>query len=133
MAQKTTAQREKLARLLKEGTPVCEALLEAGWSETQARKGRGAIPKAVLRLLTPKVKKLLDLGNIDANVQERLVRGRLVQNTIDGRDSGSMSAKILGSDRRVNMFVPDVQQGIIVISAPKEVLENKTKLLESDE
>jgi hypothetical protein len=137
MAQKTKAQRQKLARLLKEGTPVCEALLEAGWSETQARKGRGAIPKAVLRLLTPKVKKLLDLGNIDPDMQEKLTRGRLTMNVIEGSDKGVQSAKALGSDRRVNMFVPDVQQGIIVVVPPTSLTsmtpEQKKQLLEGDE
>lgn len=122
--QKTKAQRQKLAQLIKEGTPVCKALLEAGWPASQARKGKSAIPKAVLRMLTPKVKKLLDLGNIDANVQEKLARGRLVHNTIEGKDSGSMSAKLLGSDKRVNMFIPDIQQGLIILGTPPAALGN---------
>jgi hypothetical protein len=131
--QKTLAQSQKLAKLLKAGTPVCKALLDAGYSETQARKGRRAIPKKVLRMLTPKVKKLLDLGNIDPHTQENLARGRLALNTIEGKDGGSMSAKILGSDRRVNMWQPDIQQGLIIITPPQSVLENKAKLLKSDE
>jgi len=39
---------------------------------------------------------------------------RLAQNAIAGKDGGAQSAKILGSDRRVNMFTPDGQVGVTV-------------------
>ena len=37
------------------------------------------------------------------------------KNVIKGKDGGAMSAKILGSDKRVNMFQPEVQQNVLVL------------------
>ena len=52
-------------------------------------------------------------------MQQDLVRGRLVENTIRGKDSGSMSAKILGSDKRVNMWTPEQRNNVLILQAPR--------------
>ena len=72
-------------------------------------------------------------GNITVQQQENLVRGRLVLNTIRGTDNGTPSAKALGSDKRVSMWQPEVQHGVIVLSPPA-VLQNpevRKQMLES--
>src|SRR6266576_4511454 len=112
------------------GDSLKQALMSAGYSESTANGGWDAVPNRVMRLLGKKGIRFKTLGEIDAATQEKLVRGRLVYNTIKGSDKGVLSAKALGSDRRVNMFQPDIQAGVVVISIPQNVLENKSKLLE---
>ena len=114
------------------GDSLKKALMSAGYSEQTANHGWDAVPNRVLKLLSRKGLRLKALGEIDAATQEKIVRGRLVYNTIKGSDKGVLSAKALGSDKRVNMFVADVQTGVIVISAPTQILENKAKLLAED-
>jgi hypothetical protein len=129
--RKTPAQHKKLASLLAQEVPVGEALREAGWSDRQSMKGWDAVPDAVLAKLPKKARKLIALGKTDKETRKHLVRGRLVANTIQGKDGGAMSAKILGSDTELNLWQPDFQQGLIILQAPQAVLDNKEKLLAS--
>lgn len=127
--RKSKAQRAKLAQLLANDTPVGAALIAAGWSETQAMKGWGAVPDAVYQKLPKEAKRLMALGKIHKDARRDLVRGRLVSNTISGRDGGAQSAKILGSDTELNMWQPELNQGVIILQAPREALEHKAELL----
>jgi hypothetical protein len=77
------------------------------------------IPKVVMALLG-KDTSLVELGAIDVATQERLVRGRLAFNTIRGRDGGVQSAYRLGMDKRLGMFQPESQVGVIVVNAPSQ-------------
>lgn len=106
--------------------------MNAGYTRATASHGLANVPNRVVKLLAKKGIRLLELGQIDAEKQEQLVRGRLVYNTIKGKDSGVLSAKALGSDKRISMFAPDVHAGVIVISVPNQVIENKEKLLSDD-
>jgi hypothetical protein len=111
----------KTAELLRAGESIRSAMTKAGYSINSSSSGIASIPKGVMHLLGKKESRnLLELGKIDAGQQEELVRGRLVWNTIQGKDAGAMSAKLLGSDRRINMFVPDMQTGVIVVTQPKD-------------
>lgn len=127
--RKTPAQRAKLAQLLANDTPVGDALVSAGWSPTQAAKGWNAVPDVVLAKLPKKAHKLIAMGKADKDTRRNLVRGRLVSNTIAGKDGGAMSAKILGSETDLNMWQPEVNQGLIILNAPREALERKAELL----
>jgi hypothetical protein len=51
--------------------------------------------------------------------QQNAIRGRLYENVILGVDKGVQSAKVLGADKRVSMWQPDVQTGLVVLQAPK--------------
>jgi len=115
------------------GDSLKKALTDAGYSESTAAGGWDAVPNRVVKLLAKKGLRLKELGKIDPETQEQLVRGRLVYNVIKGSDKGVLSAKALGSDKRINMFAPDIQAGIIVISVPNTVIENKAKLLEDSD
>lgn len=136
-----TERQEKLAegltRLDQPGVTLKRCMMEAGYSERTANNGWEGVPNRVVRLLAKKGMRLKELGSIDAETQEKLVRGRLVYNTLKGSDKGVMSAKALGSDRRVNMFVPDSQTGVIVLQMPQAVenvtLEQKNQLLQAPE
>jgi hypothetical protein len=50
--------------------------------------------------------------------EEAMVRGRLLENVIIGSDKEVQSAKQLGADKRVAMWQPDSQVGLVVLQAP---------------
>jgi len=127
--RKTPQQHKKLARLLAQDVPVTKALIEAGWSPAQALKGWETVPDVVLVKLPAKAKKLIALGKTDKDTRRNLVRGRLVSNTISGKDGGAMSAKILGSDKELSMWEAESQTGVVVLTAPQSLIDKKEELL----
>src|SRR5262249_42472259 len=127
--RKSPQQHAKLAQLLANDTPVGEALRTAGWSARQSAKGWESVPDLVLAKLPAKAKKLVALGKTDKETRRNLVRGRLLSNTISGKDGGGMSAKILGSDRALGMWEPELNSGLIILQAPRELLARKAELL----
>jgi hypothetical protein len=128
---KTPEQYAKLAELLTANTPVCEALALAGWSKTQALKGWKKVPPVVMAMLPKPMQKLIDLGKKTSPDDRRnLVLGRLVENVTSGTDKGAMSAKILGSDRELNMWQPDQLAGVVILGTmPQSVQTPKEDLL----
>ena len=130
---KTPKQHKKLGQLLAQDVPVGEALREAGYSERQAMKGWAAVPDKVFVTLPKKAQRLMALGKTDKESRKNLVRGRLVENVLKGKDGGAMSAKILGSDTELNLWTPEFQQGLVVIQMPQFAIENKDKLLNEPE
>ncbi len=46
------------------------------------------------------------------------MRGKLLQNVLEGTDSATQSLKMLGQDRRVNMFAPESTSGYVIIEMP---------------
>lgn len=130
--RRPTAQHRALAVELGKGEEIKKSMLKVGYAPNTANRGIAGVPKVVLALM-PKDVPLIDLGRISATHQEEIVRGRLVYNTLTGSDKGVLSAKALGSDRRVNMFTPEVQTGIVVIAGPNQVLADKDKLLQAPE
>lgn len=124
---------DELMKLEQPGHTIYKSLMDAGYCESQAKQGWAGVPKKVIQLIAKKGARLVEFGSIDAATQEKLVRGRLVYNTIKGSDKGVLSAKALGSDRRVAMFQPDAVAGIIVIQAPTRIAEDQQKILEAEE
>jgi hypothetical protein len=95
-------------------------MLDAGYAPSTARRGRAALSQPMWEALARESNKLELLGRkISPERQENLVRGRLVLNTLRGRDNGSQSAKLLGSDRRIAMWQPENQVGLVVLQAPQ--------------
>jgi hypothetical protein len=84
-------------------------------------------------LLPAKCKRLMNLGSVDPQTRRKLVRGRLVDNVIKGKDGGAMSAKILGSDSELNMWQPELNQGLVIISVPQSAIDNKRDILNAAE
>ena len=126
-------QYPEMAKKLAKGIRPRDVLLEAGYSETQASKGWAAVPDGVKLLLPAKGKRLMNLGSVDPQTRRKLVRGRLVDNVIKGKDGGSMSAKILGSDSELNMWVPEQNQGLVIINVPQSAINNKADILNGQE
>ena len=50
--------------------------------------------------------------------QQNAIRGRLYENVILGVDKAVQSAKALGADKRVSMWQPDSQVGLVVLQPP---------------
>lgn len=127
-------RQEKVLANLRDNMPVTAALLDAGYSENVAAHGMDAVPKIVLQVIAKSKDKtnFIEIGKaINSQQQEHLVRGMLTYNVINRSDKGVMAAKALGSDKRVSMFQPDVQAGIVVISAPTQAVDKSDKLLEA--
>jgi hypothetical protein len=131
--RKTPAQKRKLAKLLADEVPVCEALKQAGWSPSQAAKGYAKVPTDVLKMLPKKAQKLIALGKMDKRDLETLGMGRLAKNIQDGKDGGTQSVKVALSHREINAWVPDQQMGLIILQAPAKIAENAQQLLDSEE
>ena len=90
------------------------------------------MPDAVFLKLPKKAKRLVALGRIETDTRRDLVRGRLVSNTITGTDKGAMSAKIVGSDRELNLWEPESQTGVVILQKPQIALDHKRELLGED-
>ena len=132
--RKTPAQHKKLANLLGKGVPISKAMVQAGWSETQAAKGYKKIPEAVLKMLPKSARSLITLGKTtEPDDMRALVHGRLIRNVTQGTDKGAQSAKILGSSRDLNMWTPDMQMGVIVLQMPQAMLDRKAEMLKEPE
>src|SRR6266513_1049506 len=99
----------KAARMLAQGESYSSALLAAGYSANVAKKGRAGVPDKVLRMVPRKAAKLREMGKLGSDVYRELVLGRLAENTIQGKDSGVMSAKALGSTRALDLFHTESQ------------------------
>jgi hypothetical protein len=65
----------------------------------------------------------MNLGSVDPQTRRKLVRGRLVDNVIKGKDGGAMSAKILGYDSELNMWQPELNQGLVITSVPQSAID----------
>src|SRR5215472_14527730 len=139
MRRRTEKHKKEMAQAIIDrvhvgGEPISKVLLDYT-TPLQAKKAWAAVPREVLKLagLSKKGEALAALRRqLDAKSQEDLVRSRLAQNVIAGKDGGSHSAKLLGSDRRVNMFTPDVQAGLIILNAPQSLIDRKDEILNGE-
>jgi len=137
--RRTEKQKKEMAQAIIDrvhlgGEAISKVMLDFT-TPRQAKKAWAAVPQDVMRMagLSKKGKLLAKMGRqLDAKTQEDLVRGRLAQNVISGKDGGSHSAKLLGSDRRVNMFTPDQQLGVIVLNAPQSLIDHKDEILNGE-
>ena len=124
---KTAQQHQEFARAYVTGVPLKRALVLAGYSPKQAKKGMVIVnrSKGLRQAIIEHARLLVELGsNISAREQVNLVRGRLVLNTIRGIDKGTSSARALGSEKRVSMWRPENEMGVLVISPPASFDEN---------
>lgn len=113
--RRTPQQIEAFRRVAESGGSIREAALAAGYAPSVAAKGRCDLP-SVLEEMLPKIKEHIALGQkLNPQEQEAYVRGRALALAENGSDKGAQVLKLLGSDRRVNMFVPDTQIGVIVV------------------
>jgi hypothetical protein len=121
-------QQRKAARLLANGVPIKQALVAAGYSEAQARKGVAAI-KSRAGLCQALVE---EARHWTPEVRAALIRGRLIWNVIHGVDRGARSAKLLGAEKDVSMWLKTEQQGVVGVSTRASFPEYNQRLLDED-
>ena len=129
---KTAQQHQEFARAYVAGAPLTRALVLAGYSTKQAKKGMAIVnrSKGLRQAIAECGKLLAELGgNVTVQQQENLVRGRLVLNTIRGTDNGTASAKALGSEQRVSMWRTNDYQGLVIVSAPPNLVKKRNMLV----
>lgn len=100
---------------------------------SQSKKGWDAVPAQVKIKLPKKFQHLVELGKTDKESRKNLVRGRLIENAVKGKDGGAQCAKILRTDKELSMFVPDLQAGLVVIGELPSTYDARLKNLLSDE
>jgi hypothetical protein len=118
----------KIGKLCAKGLTLTDAMEAGGFSKASAKRGmssmnedgelifKSARDKAAMK----KLGKFALIGKeVNAEQQENLVRGALLANVANGEDKASQSLKMLGTDRRVNMFTPESASGVIVIQAAR--------------
>jgi len=72
-------------------------------------------------MLPKKTKALMDKGRAlkaDDSAMEKLILSRLGENIVQGKDSGTQSAKVLGSHRDLNMWKSVRLSGVIILQTP---------------
>lgn len=118
---KTAEDHKKFAQAVAGGASIREAMVTAGFSDKQARKGRAALSKPMIEALAAQSKELIELGKkFDAEQLEHMVVGRLVMNTMNGSDDGVQSAKQLGNHKSLALWQPENVTGIFLNRPPKE-------------
>jgi hypothetical protein len=116
----TPAMAEKAAEALARGLTPTEALREAGYPPSTVKGGKRGINRAIRAELKRIGGRYIEMGrDLSPEDQENIVRGRLLENVILGTDKGVQSAKQLGSDKRISMWQPDSQVGLVVLKAPE--------------
>jgi hypothetical protein len=96
---------KKAAEGLARGLSPTQALREAGYPPATVNRAGAGINKMIRAELKTMGRKYIEMGrDLTPEDQEALVRGRLMESRILGNDKGTLSAKMLGSDRRVAMW-----------------------------
>jgi hypothetical protein len=128
-----TDRHRKVAHgILVEGKAIRTAMLDAGYSQASANQGMARIKRSVplAAAYAQEVERLKNSPVPPAGIRAQIVRAKLLENVAHGRDESVQSLKLLGQDKELALWQPEVQQGIIVITPPRSALKD---LLESDE
>src|SRR5690348_2759142 len=114
------------------------AMIAGGYAKSSSQRGKASMThtdrdkfdNAVERHMKRTLGEYAELGEkITAEQQEKLVRGALIANVASGEDKAVGSLRLLGNDKRVNMFTPESASGVIVIQAvPIPSFDNIPKL-----
>ncbi len=111
--------------VLRKGKPIGEALVAAGYSETQSKKGMGLVKRIkALGIAFREETRLIEAEQAEGplvpnnwNARETLIVDRLEKNIKAGKDDGVMSCKLLGSHKALNLWHVDSVTGTIIINA----------------
>lgn len=103
----------KFADAIEAGCTIREAMLRAGYSEGTAAMGVQGLSQAMKNVLAQRhIKSGMQYTPED---RARLVRGRLIENAIEGQDRATRSLELLGKDKDVALWQSDAQVGAIVV------------------
>src|ERR1700722_13752461 len=116
-----TERHRRVARgILVEGKPIRTAMLEAGYSQASANQGLARIKrsKPLAAAYAQEVERLKNSPVPPATVRAQIVRAKLLENVANNCDNAVQSLKLLGQDKELSLWQPEVQQGIIVLNLP---------------
>ena len=132
---KKTLDFDKMARTFAATGKMGAAMVAGGYSIRSSQRGKASMShtsrdkfkQALDQHIGKTLSKFEAIGKgISAEQQENLVRGALLANVAQGKDKATASLKMLGADRRVNMFTPESTSGVILIQAvPIPPFENR--------
>jgi hypothetical protein len=133
-----TERHRKVAHgILVEGKPIRTALLDAGYSRASANQGLARIRRSVplATAYAQEVERLRNSPVPPAEARAQIVRAKLLENVANNCDNAVQSLKLLGQDRELSMWQPEVQQGIVVLNMPAALQDPETRkrMLESQE
>jgi hypothetical protein len=115
----TPQMARKAAEGLARGLSVKQALEEAGYSPSMCNSGWRRVNLTIQTELRRIASRYIKTGQqLTAEDQQNAIRGRLYENVVRGVDKGVMSAKVLGSDKRISMWQADSQVGVVVLQGP---------------
>ncbi len=133
----TDRHRQVANDILVKGKPIRTALLDAGYSQASANQGMARIKRSVPLAVAyaQQIERLKNLPAPPAEARAQIVRAKLLENVANNCDNAVQSLKLLGQDREVSMWQPEVQQGIVVLNMPTALQdpEVRKRLLESAE
>jgi len=116
----TPEQAKIIAKALSEGKSHAHAARLAGCSKNRQHQGPKIVNRQVRAELKSVAHKYMRMGyDLTPEDQQAIVRGRLYYDVLIGSDKGVAAAKQLGADKRVSMWQPDSQVGLVVLQAPK--------------
>ncbi len=121
--RKVTQKDRQIAKAIANGTPIRTALIEHGYSEKSANKGKAALNQSVRRALTEQLgaswEEAVRLGRQTTPDDMRAaVIGSLRKNISERSDKGAASLKLAGSMRELGMWTPETQTGVILVELP---------------
>lgn len=94
-------------------------MLEGGYSENHANLGRSGVPKGVINQLLSAGERFRSLGRqLKPEDRADIVRGKLVENVLLGKDSATKSLELLGKDTAVGIFKSDSSSVNVQINLP---------------
>lgn len=115
----TPEMAKKAAENLAKGMQFYPALKDAGFSDSTAKHCGKAVNKMIRAEMKNLGKRFIEMArDITPEEQELLVRGKLLDNIYRNTDKAVLSAKQLGADKRVAMWTPDSQVGMVILQAP---------------
>lgn len=114
----STKDISKLKSGLRAGKPLKHAMMEAGYPESTANKGRAGLSKRVYREL---LRSKLDIyGDVSAEDRARLFRSAVVENVVTGKDNAVQSLKLMAQDNQLGILTADTLIQAVIIQAPEK-------------
>jgi hypothetical protein len=112
-------QHQQVAAAIEKGTPISQAMIEAGYSQARASRGAKGLPKSVINQLASGAERFRSIGRqFSSEARADIVRGLLVENVVLGKDRATKSAELLGKDIAVGIFKSDSAAVNVQINLP---------------
>lgn len=104
------------------GATLHDAMIQAGYSEESARAGRAKLSGTCLKEWAKALMDKVVLGQevskqVDTEQLRHLVRGKIIENVVEGRDKAPQSLKLAAQLKETSMLGPDTVAGVIFSTA----------------